>query len=100
VTEEREPIPSQRVGCGGDLRHPIDEVVIGTRWAVLRPPVTRQIEGHHAKPRQQRRQAVEAGRVVEPAVESDHSRTTLGTPLSGGETEMRNLEENLATAQR
>jgi hypothetical protein len=74
--------------------------MVGTWRAVLRPAVTRQVEGHHVELWKERGETVEARRVVEPTVEGKHRPAIDRTPLAGGEAKVRNLEVDLATAHR
>ena len=100
VTDERKFGPTEGVGRSRHLGHPINEMVRASGWPAVRPAVSGEIERHQVQPGKQRRQTVEARRVVEPAVEREHRLTILRSPLAGGETKMRKLEIDVATAHR
>ena len=100
VPDQREARPAEGVRSGGDLGHPVDEVVHRRGRSVLGAAVARQVEGHQLELGQQRPQALEARRVVEPAMHGERRLTVLGPPRAGREPEVRQLDLQLAAAHR
>ncbi len=100
VRASAEARPPQGIGGARNFRHPVDEVVIGGGGPVFRPAVAGQIEGHDVEPVEQRRESGKARRVIEPAVQRDDRPAVGRAPLEGRQPQKRQLEDELATAQR
>jgi len=98
VAEQGETPPAQRVGGGDDIRNEIDEMVMNPRRMVMNPrravlgmAVSGQIQRHQPRVGQQRREGVEAGGVIQPAVQGQHRNAVRRSPSPRRQPQIRRL---------
>ena len=94
VAEQGELLPAEGLGDGGDIGDVVDEVV-GRAGSSLREAVAGEVEGDDAAARQQGREGVEGGGVVEPAVHGEHGHAVVGAVDAGGQRQAGDLDRAL-----